>query len=71
MLRRCGRPGCRRREPLEFLPLVPVPRRLKGEQVMVLCQECLKRARQGEFSSAELQRWKLRGIDYWENVGAE
>ncbi|MFW6157852.1 MAG: hypothetical protein ACOC8E_00670 [Planctomycetota bacterium] len=69
MLRRCARPGCRRRGRLGFLPLAR-PVRDPG-QVAVLCRDCLARARAGEFSARRLQLWLYRGRDYWENVGAE
>lgn len=71
MLRRCSRPGCRVRSGLGFLPLVPPRRELSAGQIVVLCSACLRRARRGEFAGETMQLWRLRGMDYWENVGAE
>jgi hypothetical protein len=71
MLNRCSRPACRARKRLRFFPLTTDRQRLRGEHVVVLCSDCFVRARAGEFSAPRLQRWRLRGRDYWENVGAE
>ena len=68
-LKRCIVPSCRTRVGLRVVRLA----RGKAERghFAPLCEACLARARRGEFSPEQLQRWKLRGVDYWENVGAE
>jgi hypothetical protein len=40
-------------------------------EVVTLCARCHREARRGRFSTAEMQRWKLATMDYYENVGAE
>lgn len=70
-LRRCLRPGCRRRGKLEIHEMTPGTGPLFQERAVALCPGCHARAERGEFSVAELQRWKLATMDYYENVGAE
>ncbi len=70
-LGRCLRPACRRRDELEVHEMVPGAGPLIAERLLPLCATCHARAQRGEFSIAELQRWKLSTMDYYENVGAE
>lgn len=68
-LRRCVVPSCRTRVGLRLVRLAHgVSER---GHFAPLCRDCLAGFRRGEFSTHQLQRWKLRGVDYWENVGAE
>ena len=68
-LQRCVVPSCRTRLTLRLIELAPGPM-VRGRYAP-LCRECRERLRRGEFGTYQLQRWKLRGVDYWENVGAE
>ena len=68
-LRRCAVPSCRTRDGLRLVELAPGP--MDRGRFAPLCPDCRRRLRRGGFSTHQLQRWKLRGIDYWENVGAE
>jgi len=70
-LRRCLRPACRRRDELEVHEMAPGAGPPNAERLLPLCAACHARARRGEFSLPELQRWKLSTMDYYENVGAE
>jgi hypothetical protein len=70
-LRRCLRPACRGRVELEVHEMAPGVGRLNGSRLLPLCARCHARAERGDFSVAEMQRWKLSTIDYFENVGAE
>jgi len=40
-------------------------------RMVVLCAECAARAMRGEFSVHRMQVWKVRLMEYWDNVGAE
>jgi hypothetical protein len=68
-LQRCVVPSCRTRLTLRLVELAPGP--MVCGRYAPLCQECRARLQRGEFNTYQLQRWKLRGMDYWENVGAE
>lgn len=68
-LQRCVAPACRTRVGVKVVRLAPGAA-VRG-RVAPLCRHCLARFRRGELSVHQLQRWKLRGVDYWENVGAE
>jgi len=68
-LRRCTVPSCRTRQGLRLVRLAPGP--TERGHFAPLCAHCRGRLRRGEFGTDQLQRWKLRGVDYWENVGAE
>ena len=70
-LRRCCRPACRRREDLEIHAMSSGGGAPGLAEVVTLCATCHAEARRGRFSAAELQRWKLATMDYYENVGAE
>jgi hypothetical protein len=70
-LRRCCRPGCRRRDELELHAVSPGRGRPGLGEVVVLCADCHRRARRGAYSRLRLQRWKLRTVEYFEDVGAE
>jgi len=71
MLQRCSVGTCRKRERLRCVPLVDRSHIKTPGHVVYVCRECLGRVRAGDFSKDEMERWKLRGPDYWENVGAD
>ena len=70
-LRRCCRPACRRRDGLEIHAMSEGGAPPGLAEVVTLCARCHREARRGRFSTAEMQRWKLATMDYYENVGAE
>ena len=68
-LQRCVAPACRTRVGVKVVRLARGA--ADRARVAPLCRHCLARFRRGELSVQQVQRWKLRGVDYWENVGAE
>ncbi|MHC4917640.1 MAG: hypothetical protein ACYTGB_19360 [Planctomycetota bacterium] len=70
-LRRCCQPACRRRDGLEVHAMSGGSAPPGLAEVITLCSSCHGDAGRGRYSTAELQRWKLATMDYYENVGAE
>ena len=68
---RCARPGCRRHGKLELHEIAPGRGPLREERTVYLCPACHRRARRGEFSTAQMQLWRLALRTIWEDVGAE
>jgi hypothetical protein len=70
-LHRCSRPGCRQRGQLKFHALARAAAPPDIARFVVLCADCRRCARRGEFSTHRMQTWKSHLMEYWDNVGAE